>query len=209
MIKAIFWDNDGTLVDTEALYLEATRQVLKEYGVELTDEFYSAQQSRNNASAFSLLDPESVDIAALREKRNLLYLEMVTAEVPIIEGVMDTLEYFHKKIPMAIVTSSRKVHFDQMMITSGIKKYFDFFITGDDVSNHKPNPEPYLKAIKISGLKPEECLAIEDTERGVIAAKDAGMMCFAVPTVLTKGNDFSRADKVLANVREMIQVIDC
>ena len=207
MFKAIFWDNDGTLVDTEPLYFKATQEVLKRHEIELTHDFYVNQQLKHNTSAFSLLDPLKIDIEKLREERNTIYSEMLQEEIPIIDGVLDTLEALHGKIPMGIVTSSRKVHFDQIMEAAQIRKYFDFFITAEDVSNHKPHPDSYIKALEITGFKPEECVAIEDTERGVRAAKSAGITCFAVPTPLSSGNDFSKADRVLKNVRELIGII--
>jgi len=110
---------------------------------------------------------------------------------------------------MGIVSSSRKVHFDEIMRSANIKHYFDFFVVGEDIheSRHKPHPDQYLKALKMTGIRPEEGLAIEDSERGVIAAKAAGLTCFAVPTVLSRGGDFSKADKVLKNIRELIPLI--
>ncbi len=206
MFKAIFWDNDGTLVDTEPLYFKATKEALKDH-VEITEEFYVHKQLKHGISAFDLLDPLKADFEKLRAERNALFMQMLKEETPIIDGVLDTLKALHGKIPMGIVTSSRKVHFDQILLSSGIEKYFDFFLTHEDASKHKPYPDQYLKALEVTGFKPEDCLAIEDTERGVVAAKAAGLTCFAVPTPLSSGNDFSKADRVLKNVRELIDII--
>src|SRR3989344_3857337 len=206
MFKAIFWDNDGVLVDTEPLFFAATKQVLRQHGVELTEDFYVHQNLKHNVSAFTLLDSKNIDVAQLREERDNLYAQMLNKEVPVIDGVLDTLEALHGTLPMGVVTSSQRVHFDQIMFSSGIKEYFDFFITAEDVANHKPHPEPYLKALMVTGFEATECLAIEDTERGVTAAKAAGITCFAVPTILSKANDFSKADKVLENIRELVEL---
>ena len=207
MFKAIFWDNDGTLVDTEPLFFAATKEILVKNGVDLTEEFYVDQCLKRNASAFSLLDSKMFNIEMLRAERNRLYMNALKREVPLRDGIEETLAFFHKKLLMAVVTSSRKDHFEQIMLSSNLRKYFDFVIAAEDVTRHKPHPEPYLKALEISGLNPKKCLAIEDTERGVTSAKAAGLTCFAIPTLLTKGNDFSKADKVLENVRELMELV--
>lgn len=105
---------------------------------------------------------------------------------------------------MGIVTSSRKEHFEIIHRSSGLLKYFDFFLTGEHYTKFKPNPEPYLLAVERSGCKKEECLAIEDSERGLTSAKSAGIYCYVIPTELTRGGNFSSADKVLGNIKEII-----
>ena len=89
------------------------------------------------------------------------------------------------------------------MEKTGLRRSFDFVITGDDVKKHKPDPEPYLKATEVSGQKKEHCLVLEDSFRGVQAAKAAGLTCFAVPDELTRVQDFSIADKILKSIREL------
>jgi HAD superfamily hydrolase (TIGR01509 family) len=104
---------------------------------------------------------------------------------------------------MGIVTSSRKEHFDSIMDQTGLRRHFTFFITANDVENVKPHPEPYLKALDHVKLPKEECLVLEDSRRGVQAAKAAGLTCFAIPDALTRSQDFSIADRVLESIREV------
>ena len=107
---------------------------------------------------------------------------------------------------MGIVTSSRKDHFDMIHRNSNILQYFDFIITSDDFTCSKPHPEPYLLGIRHSGYNANQCIAIEDSERGVIAAKNANLFCLAIPNELTCKSDFSRADRILKNINE---ILDC
>lgn len=208
--STIFWDNDGTLVDTEPPYFKATQDILKGVGVELTHEWYVNEQLKRGRSAFDLvreIGKSEESIQALRKKRDELYLEFLKTEVKVMDGVVSTMEVLHGKVPMGIVTTSKKVHFDQIMAAIGLAKYFNFFITREDVTHEKPDPEPYLKAWEKSGLPKESCLAVEDTERGVTSAKAAGLPCFAIPNELSKDNDFSKADGILKNLEEILEFI--
>lgn len=207
MFKAIFWDNDGVLVDTEPIFFDATKTILARCGVELTEQFFIDQCLKLNTSAFNLLDPKKHNIDSLRDERDLLYMNYLKKSAPLRPGIENVLTSLHGRLKMGVVTSSWKDHFDEIMSSSGLRKYFSFFITADDVDNHKPHPEPYLKALMLTGFEPHECLVVEDTERGVTAAKAAGLTCFAVPTPLSKGNDFSKADKVLGNISELLEFV--
>ncbi len=210
MFKAIFWDNDGILVDTEPLFFKATSCILKDFGVTLTEDMYTHNQLKRNTSAFDLVKDKGINeeiILKARKERDSLYEKFLKSEVLIINGVKETLEKLNKKFLMGIVTSSLKVHFDIIMKSAGIKNYFDFFIMAEDTEKHKPHPDQYLLALRRTKLSPAECLVIEDTERGVVAAKKAGLTCYAIPTELSRANDFSLADKVLNSIIELPDIL--
>ncbi|MFC1615976.1 HAD family hydrolase [Patescibacteria group bacterium] len=210
MFKAIFWDNDGVLVDTEPVFLDSTREVLADVGIILDEDYYVKNQLAKNLSAFDLARAQGISeekIIEMRNLRNEIYANKLEENVPVLEGVKETLEKIYDHFNMGVVTSSHKNHFDLIMKGSGLRNYFDFFITNEDVKHTKPNPEPYLMALRKSGLAKEECLVIEDTERGLTAAKVAGLSCYAIPTDLSAGNDFSKADMVLGSVSELPGII--
>jgi len=85
--------------------------------------------------------------------------------------------------------------------------YFDFVLTAADFVNLKPDPEPYLRAIERSGMAPESCMAIEDSERGLISAKAAGIRCIVVPTALTRRGNFSSADRVCETIADILTIL--
>jgi HAD superfamily hydrolase (TIGR01509 family) len=206
MFKAIFWDNDGTLVDTEMLFYRASRQILAEAGVALERDYYIHKVLKHNLSSFDLLPPLLPDeLEKLRQKRDELYVQYLNEGVKLFDGALDVLRSLHRKVTMGIVTSSKKSHFDIIMEQAGTSHFFDFTITTEDSENDKPNPDPYLLALKRSGLQPAECLVVEDTERGVTAAKAAGLTCYAVPNELSRENDFSKADRVLSSLKEILE----
>ena len=206
MIKAIFWDNDGILVDTEHLYFQATRETMATAGIALSDEDYVEFFLRQGAGAWHLAEARGLSadaIVQLRDQRNALYSRLLRAEARPIAGVVDVLETLRGKYVMGIVTSSRKDHFDVIHETSGLLKYFDFVLTSGDFARVKPHPDPYLMAIERSGVAPDECIAIEDSERGLQAATLAGIRCLAIPTALTRGCRFEGAQRVLAGVSDV------
>jgi HAD superfamily hydrolase (TIGR01509 family) len=210
MIKAIFWDNDGVLVDTERLYFQATQETLESVGVVLDHDHYVEFFLRQGRGAWHLLEERGVsaaDIERLRHRRNDLYSELLQREACEIEGVSGTLEALHRKYVMGVVTSSRRDHFDIIHTRCNLLQYFDFVLTAADFERVKPHPDPYLLAIEKSGAGKQECIAIEDSERGLRAATDAGIRCIVIPTTLTRGGDFSRAYCVLDSVTEVPAVL--
>jgi HAD superfamily hydrolase (TIGR01509 family) len=149
----------------------------------------------------------AADIERLRHRRNDLYSELLQREACEIEGVSGTLEALHRKYVMGVVTSSRRDHFDIIHTRCNLLQYFDFVLTAADFERVKPHPDPYLLAIEKSGAGKQECIAIEDSERGLRAATDAGIRCIVIPTTLTRGGDFSRAYCVLDSVTEVPAVL--
>jgi HAD superfamily hydrolase (TIGR01509 family) len=208
--KAIFWDNDGVLVDTEKLYFEANRFVFSKHGVEVTEEIYVENYLKNAIGAWHMLNAKGYSegmIASIRTERNEYYSKLLEEQSEPISGAENVLKTLHRKVLMGIVTSSRKDHFEKIHKRTGFKKYFDFVLTADELEKLKPNPDPYLKALQRSGLQKEECMVVEDSERGLRAAIAAGIKCYIIPTHLTKNSDFSGAEKVLNHIEEILSVV--
>jgi len=206
MIKAILWDNDGVLVDTEPLYFAATREVLGEVGIILTEEMYRSLILVDGRGAWHLAEERGVspkEIERLRTERNEHYGRMIADGFNIIDGAVETLGALYGRFVMGVVTSSRKDHFDLIHRSSRLLHFFDFVITSEDFPKSKPHPDPYLLAVERCRLSSEECLAVEDSERGLISAKAAGIHCFIIPTPLTRHSSFGAADAVLESIREV------
>ena len=208
--KAIFWDCDGLLVDTETLYFRSVQEVFAPIGVEMSREWYIRENLGKGRSSFELARGRGLSeeqMTQLRQRRNERYNELLAEHIAVFDGIYDVLGMLQGKFLMGVVTSSQKQHFDIIMDKTGLRRFFDFFITGDDVEHLKPSPEPYLKALEHSGYLKEQCLVLEDSHRGVQAAKAAGLTCFAVPDELTRGQNFSTADRVLGSIRELPGII--
>ena len=208
--KAIFFDKGGLLVNTEPLYLQAIQDVLGPLGIEITREWYIRENLGKGTSTFLLAEEKGLpeeEIRRLRDARNERYSELLKDGVKPMDGVPEVLDMLRENFVMGVVTSSRKNHFNIIMEQTGLRKYFSFFITGNDVEHTKPHPEPYLKAIELAGVEKEHCLVLEDAYRGVQAAKAAGLTCFAIPDELTRTHNFSIADKVLKSIRELPAIV--
>lgn len=204
MYKAILWDNDGILVQTEHLYYEANRRVLADQAVDLTLEQYRNLLLSQNVGVWHLVQNASeAEITDLKAYRNEIYSELLRTEDIQVDGAQHALESLHGRLTMGIVTSSRKDHFQIIHGRSGLLEYFDFVVAAGDFERSKPNPDPYLVGLDRCGFNADECLAIEDSERGLIAAKRAGLTCWVIPGEMTSTGDFSTADRVLDSIQEV------
>ena len=207
MIKAIFWDNDGVLVDTERLYFRATQEVLATVGIPLTTEQYIDLFLVHGTGAWHLATEKGFSPSAveqLRHERNTLYSTFLQHEPLLIAGVPDVLQALHATYEMGIVTSSAPDHFALIHQTTGFLPYFRFVLTASDYTHTKPHPEPYLRAIERSGYHADECLMIEDSERGLRAAVVAGLRCIVVPSEFTRGSNFVGAYTVLPTLTDLV-----
>jgi HAD superfamily hydrolase (TIGR01509 family) len=207
---AILFDNDGILVDTEPLFLRATRELLATVDVVVTAEDYHEISMRRGRSVFDLASARGVsddEILRLRVLRGRRYAELIDEGVRVLEGVSETLERLHGSVPMAIVTSSNRDHFDRIHDQTGFTRFFDFILADGDYTHHKPHPEPYMVAAARMEIAPERCLVIEDTERGLESATTAGMSCIAIPNELSKTGNFEAAHTVLNSMSELSKLL--
>jgi len=205
--KAVLWDNDGVLVDTEVLYFRATKQAFQTAGVALTEEMYHRFFLKESSGSLLLAEaygiPQPV-AAKLRQERDRIYARMLQTESLPRSGVEQVLATLKKRVIMGIVTSSHADHFKLIHDRTGFSRFFDFVITGDDVAETKPSPEPYLMAVEKAGCALQECVAIEDSERGLLSAKAAGIECWVIPTELSRFGDFRSADRVLDSITDVV-----
>jgi HAD superfamily hydrolase (TIGR01509 family) len=210
MIEAIFWDNDGVLVDTERLYFEATRDALASIGVTLAEATYVDLFMTQSTGAWHLAERAGLDaaqVATLRERRDAAYCDRLRGEPLLVPGVVDVLEQLRGRYVMGIVTSAYHDHFELVHARSGLLPYFDFVLTGRDYINFKPHPEPYLRAVERSGVAAAACLAIEDSARGLRSATAAGVRCAVIPTALSRDCNFDGAWAVLSSVADIPELL--
>ena len=199
----VLWDNDGVLVDTEGLYFRATKTVLQTIGIDLTPEQFIEISLRLGQTAFRLAADRGVsaeEIDRLRLHRDRLYVEALAAESRAVAGAEQVLQALHGRVRMGVVTSSRRAHFEVAHARTELTKYLDFVLTREDYEQSKPHPEPYLTALERYQLQPNECLVVEDSERGLAAATAAGLECLVVLTEWTRDGDFRKARKVLDDI---------
>jgi HAD superfamily hydrolase (TIGR01509 family) len=210
MVEAILWDNDGVLVDTERLFFESTRRILATIGIQLTPERFLDLSMRQGRSAFELATQsgwQKEQVANLKRQRDLLYCELLRKQTRVLPGVAETLKALYGRMRMAVVTSSQRQHFDVMHANMGLMRYFEFVLAREDYGKTKPNPEPYLLALKRLGMKAGNCLAVEDSERGLAAARAAGLRCLVIPNEITRSCTFQGATVVLPGAAAVLDVL--
>jgi HAD superfamily hydrolase (TIGR01509 family) len=200
VFDAILFDNDGVLVDTEHLYFRANQETLAGVGIPLDAAAYVELFLREGRGAWHLARARGlgpVDIDALRAARDRRYSELVeTAEV-MIPGVADIVPALARRYRLAIVTSSEPGPFARTHARTGLLSHFELVLAQGDYARGKPEPDPYLRAVERLGVPGDRCLVIEDSERGLRAAKAAGLRCWVIPSGLTAGGRFDAADAVL------------
>jgi len=196
MIEAILWDNDGLLVDSETLFFEMTRSFFAGAGLLLDAEYWGVEYLGNAKHSYQIagelgLAPEL--IPPLLERRNEAFVSRLRLPVPLMPKVRETIEALSGNVRLAIVTGSPRDKVLLMHGNNGLLDHFEVIVTEDEITKPKPHPEPYLKAMEMLGVEPAQCLAVEDSRRGLESAVAAGLRCIAVPNALTRMQRFERA----------------
>lgn len=204
---AVIFDMDGVLADTEPLHGSCFIRTFINHGINISFEDYRLAVTIGGSTVkdyFISLGGNAAywtDIKALKDE---LMLEAVAQDGVLMPGVIETLEMLRSAgIQTAVATSARKMSLDIILNRFNLQPYFDAFATKDEVDAEKPSPAVFLLAAKKLGVEPADCVVIEDSPRGVMAAHRAGMKCIAIPTRTTLDGDFSLATLVtesLSNV---------
>lgn len=207
MTTALLLDNDGLLLDTEALFFELSRTHFAASGLQIDEPFWAreylgkAKRSLQIALELGLGEREA---RAMVEERNRCYRELLSGEVPLRSGVAETLAGLHGKVRLAMVTGSPRDQVARMHRHTGLLDLFEVVVTDDDVRNSKPHPEPYRKALGLLGLEARESFAVEDSVRGAGSAIAAGLRCLVVPNSLTRLQEFNGVHAVLEEFPEIL-----
>jgi HAD superfamily hydrolase (TIGR01509 family) len=201
-LKAILFDHDGTLVDSEVTHFQIWKDILKKYDVGLTQQDYKASHSgtptpRNAEIMVKKYHLKIVPTELAEEKEKLTHEFLSENTFPLMPDSRATIEYFYSSgLKLGVVTGAGRFGVKSTLQGHQIEKYFDVITTGEDVTKSKPDPAVYLLAMKNLGVKPDECVAIEDTENGIRSAIAAGLICCAVKNDYSAGHDLSIATEV-------------
>jgi HAD superfamily hydrolase (TIGR01509 family) len=209
--QAILFDNDGLLVDTEKFYVQSNQEVVQEMfdlEYDLSDYQHYGYVMGIGTGGFLRDRFISEDmIEEFRVERDRRYESFLAQPVEILPGAAEILKTLSSKFDLACVTAAPRKHFELIHAQTGFEKFFKFSVTNEDVSRTKPSPEGYLLAAQKLGVDPEKCLVLEDSPRGMVAGKSAGMTVFGIPTAQTKHLDLSMADRVFGSLWEVMEVL--
>jgi beta-phosphoglucomutase len=192
-IKGLLFDMDGVLFDTERVYLNTWIKVFHEYGYEMSKDVYISVMGTGRENVKKVfLDAFGRDLPIdemYKEKDEQLLSVVRKGQVPLKLGAKELLSASRKKgYKIALATSAKRERLDIQLKTKNMEEYFDAIICGDDVSKGKPDPEIFLKACYKLGLKPENCIVIEDSPAGIKGAYNGKMTGFHIED-LKKADD--------------------
>lgn len=191
-MRAVLFDFDGVLVDSEPLHYRAFRECLVPEGIALTSEEYTRTYvGYDDWTALRIAlerhegrATEPARVHALAERKAALYEELLP-EVPFYPGAKELVRALAAEVPLAIASGALHDEIERTLVAGGLHDAFTAIVGADDVRQMKPHPEPYLAAMRAvscraPGLSPSQCLVIEDSTTGVTAGRAAGMRVLAV-----------------------------
>lgn len=217
-LKALLFDVDGTLAETEELHRACFNQAFADAGYgwnwsqDLYRELLKVTGGRERIRHY--LDREGLDIgpdaekviAALHGEKNRLYALNMRSGMALRPGVMRLIaEARRQGLAVAIVTTTSRSNLDALLQAAfdlDAATWFSAIVTGEDVSRKKPDPTAYLQVLGLLGLEPGECVAFEDSRNGLLAAKAAGLPVVLTPGIYTTHENHSGADCVVSNLGE-------
>lgn len=210
MIRALIFDFDGLILDTETPEYHAWRAIFREHGHDLPLEKWMAVVGSNTTTAgFDPIDylmklmGRPLDREAIQRDLTTRQMALIAAQ-PVQPGVEQQIEAARRRgLKLAVASSSPQRWVVDHLERLGLLAYFDAVRTADHVQHIKPAPDLFLAACEALEVQPAEAIAFEDSPNGVTAAKRAGLFVVAVPNPLTRHGDLSHADLILGSLAEM------
>jgi len=215
VIKAVIFDMDGVIIDSEPLHYKIFMNYTKSsFGLTISDEEYDTFIGTTNKSIFSMLQKRhgvrgNLDTMVEEyEEQYLTFLMTANSEKPI-DGVDILVKNLHQcNMKLALASSSPKEHIKIILNMFKLDEFFAAAVSGQEVKAGKPAPDIFLRAAEFLGVLPKECLVFEDSRNGVSAAKKAGMKCIAYYNPHSGKQDLSQADKIISSFAEVSNDIE-
>jgi HAD superfamily hydrolase (TIGR01509 family) len=206
VIRALVFDFDGLILETETPSYQSWAEIYREHGHELPMDrwhgFIGSDTGFDPAGHLAALVGEGFDREATQARRDTRKSELIAA-LDVMVGVREYIADARRLgLRLAVASSSSRAWVLGHVERLGIGAEWDAVRTRDDVARTKPAPDLYLAAVDALGVAPQEAVAFEDSTNGIAAAKAAGLLCVAVPNALTAGMDLTQADVRLASLAE-------
>lgn len=186
MLKAVIFDVDGTLLDTERIYMQAWKEAAAEQGYVMPDELLRKTRAVDAKVAAQIFEEEIGNGFSYQKTRPIrvrIAEEIIELESPILKpGVLELLSFLREKgIRLSVASSTKTKTTKEHLQINGIADWFEVIVGGDMITKGKPNPDIFLKAAELLGEAPENCIVVEDSPAGIRAGSAAGMKTVLVP----------------------------
>jgi len=204
---------DGVIIDSEEIHKKAYYETFNALNVEVSDTLYKSFTGSSTINAFQRLvahfnlknDPEKL---VLDKRRRYVNFFENDPNLNLVAGVEEIIKYFYKKgIVLILASSSAMINIDRVFNRFNLNIYFTAKISGADLKESKPNPEIFNKAAILGNIPKENCVVIEDSDNGIMAANDANIFVFGYANKLSEGQTLENADFVINNFNELKQYI--
>jgi beta-phosphoglucomutase len=209
MIQAIVFDFDGVLADSEWLHLRAYQELLQPIGVPLTKQVYCERYlGFDDEGVFQeiakdyglLLGDEEIELLIAEKGRR--FEAMISGANVLYPAAVPTVRALASAFPLGIASGSLRREIELMLRGASLADAFRFIVSADDTERTKPAPDPYLKAAELHGLPPRDCVAIEDSNWGLLSARDAGMKTIGLASSYP-ASELKGADVIVGKLEEI------
>jgi HAD superfamily hydrolase (TIGR01509 family) len=209
VLKAVIFDMDGVIVDSEPIHHRVERQLFEKYGLAISQEEHQTfigVSTRDMWSQIKIKHKLQLPIDELVQLRDRFFLhELKRIEtLPAVPHVLELIaELFHQKIKLILASSSAEDIIRYTLNKLKVIDKFDHLVSGENFKNSKPSPEIFLKAIQLAEVQADECIVIEDSFNGVTAAINAGIRVIGFRNPNTGSQDLSRANLIIDNFADL------
>lgn len=209
MLKAVIFDMDGVIVDSEPLHRMAYYEVFRALQIDVSDTLYESFTGQATLSVCKQLctlfrlqqSPETL-VALKRQHFKRAFGNSIN--FALIEGALELIkDYYSNGLTLVLASSASRFSIDRIFSHFQLDPYFKAKLSGAELKASKPHPEIFINALKASGVDQSECMVIEDSTNGIEAAKAAGLFCVGFDSFHSKNQDYSKADLVVSNFRAL------
>lgn len=209
MIRAIVFDFDGVLADSEPLHLRAYQKVFESFGVTLTrEDYYTHYLGFDDEGVFRTAGGangwtfDTRQLEALIEEKSRVLEGFISAGGVLYPGAIECIARLAEEYPLGIASGSLRREIEAILRADGLERYFRFIVASGDTQQSKPAPDPYTRAAALHGLPPEACVAFEDSRWGIESAKSAGLRCVGITHTYPR-HELTAADAVIDSLAEI------
>ncbi|MBC2844900.1 HAD family hydrolase [Winogradskyella flava] len=209
MLKAVLFDMDGVIVDTEPLHRKAYFQMFRDVNINVSEDLYTSFTGQSTINIckrlvqhFQLKD--TPELLMRLKRQHFKYLFENDTDLALIDGVLELIKDYHDNgLKLVVASSASMTNINRIFERFDLNPYFMGKFSGADLQQSKPHPEIFIKAAAHTGCDTSECMVIEDSTNGIIAAHAAGIFCTAFKSAHSTGQDYAKANLVISNFKEI------